>query len=197
MWKCSGCNEEHDDQFEECWQCGATKTAGIVIPPRTSEPPVGEDHLADAGSTSATAAVARSAPGPANVTANSGGPRIDAAHCLNSESKSDRPQTVQGGDRGNGARTAQRLLGQVGAGAAGEVGEYLARRHKTLHALAKFTEIAGWLICITIAFIPIGLLLVVAAQSILVNVEVENNTRRTNALLEEILLELKSNSTGA
>jgi hypothetical protein len=25
MWMCSGCGEEHEDQFEACWKCGAPK----------------------------------------------------------------------------------------------------------------------------------------------------------------------------
>lgn len=66
------------------------------------------------------------------------------------------------------------------------MGEFLERRHKTLLALTKLVEIAGWILCITIIFLPLGLWMVLYSQTVLVQVQTENNTRKALSILERI-----------
>ena len=42
MWACAGCNEQIDDQFGACWQCGAAHDGKIQA---QSDPSVGEPIL--------------------------------------------------------------------------------------------------------------------------------------------------------
>jgi hypothetical protein len=36
MWKCPNCQEEHEGQFEQCWNCGEKRSdpvdEGVVVP---------------------------------------------------------------------------------------------------------------------------------------------------------------------
>jgi len=60
-----------------------------------------------------------------------------------------------------------------------------AEKFKILVFVITFYEWVGWILCITIVGIPIGLGLVLISQYIRLTIEIENNTRKTNELLEK------------
>lgn len=60
-----------------------------------------------------------------------------------------------------------------------------ADKFKSLVFVITFYEWLGWIICITIIGIPVGLSLVLAAQSIRVLIEIEKNTSETRNLLKK------------
>ena len=101
---------------------------------------------------------------------------------------------------GVAARIAQGIASgasRAGQGLLSGAGDYLERRYKTLHGLTSFIEVVGWLVCLTIIFIPFGLLMVIAAQAARVSIDIEDNTRKTHKVLAEILAELRRSGDGA
>jgi hypothetical protein len=58
---------------------------------------------------------------------------------------------------------------------------------RTLVFAVTFVEIFGFVICITIILIPVGILLILNAQHVMVHIKTEKNTRETNILLQKLL----------
>ncbi len=71
------------------------------------------------------------------------------------------------------------------------VKSYLATKEavkfKALVFVTTFFEWVGWIICITIIGLPIGLAFVLAAQSARVLIEIEKNTAETRNLVKQSL----------
>ena len=74
---------------------------------------------------------------------------------------------------------------------------FLENRYKTLFMIAKIVEVIGWLLCLTIIFIPFGLAMVLYAQTVLVFVSTEDNTRRSLVALERIATALSTGGVSA
>jgi len=74
-----------------------------------------------------------------------------------------------------------------------EISEYqetevlIRKRHKTIRGLVRFGNFIGWVLIITIIFIPLGLPLLFMGHLVLANLEIEHNTRETATLLRELI----------
>jgi len=62
-----------------------------------------------------------------------------------------------------------------------------AVKFKALVFVTTFFEWVGWIICITIIGLPIGLAFVLAAQSARVLIEIEKNTAETRSSVKQSL----------
>ncbi|HQI61524.1 MAG TPA: zinc-ribbon domain-containing protein [Myxococcota bacterium] len=67
------------------------------------------------------------------------------------------------------------------------MGNFLERRYKTLFILVKIYEILGWILTITIIGAFIGIPMILFAQTILVQVSTEDNTRKSLDLLARLV----------
>ena len=47
MWQCPTCAEQHEDQFDTCWQCGTVSTGSPSPDFCISEPAIEQDRLPD------------------------------------------------------------------------------------------------------------------------------------------------------
>ncbi|TSA27202.1 zinc ribbon domain-containing protein [bacterium] len=63
----------------------------------------------------------------------------------------------------------------------------IRKRHKTIRELVRFGNFIGWVLIITIIFIPLGLPLLFMGHLVLANLEIEHNTRETATLLRELI----------
>lgn len=61
-----------------------------------------------------------------------------------------------------------------------------AEKFKTLIFAMSFYEYLGWIICISLIGIPIGLTMVLTAQCVRLFIEIEKNTAGSKKLLEEL-----------
>lgn len=61
-----------------------------------------------------------------------------------------------------------------------------AQKFKTLIFVSTFIEWFGWILCITIIGIPIGLGLVLSSQAAGVLIQIENNTGQATELLKSL-----------
>jgi len=62
-----------------------------------------------------------------------------------------------------------------------------AKKFKLLVFSLTFTETFGFILCISIIGIPLGILLIMQAQKEKVNIEIEKNTSQTNEILNSML----------
>jgi hypothetical protein len=65
--------------------------------------------------------------------------------------------------------------------------ETISKRHKAIRIVSRIGNFVGWLLVISILFLPIGITLLYLGHLTLASLETEQNTRETVTLLQEIL----------